>query len=93
MRSYMLDSCAKAANNLRTERGIACEHLPTVVRAFTQTSRTMWESPLYFTQFVYKLYTVDSTVDFTISPLLIGEISPLSTLPITDTTFYKKGEI
>lgn len=92
-KQFILIACAKAADKLRKLRGIACVQLPTGNRQLAAIPQDLWVSTLSFTQFVYKLCTGESTAKFAVSSLLIAEISPLSTTPITDTTFYKRGEI
>lgn len=92
-RQFILTACAKAADKLRKLRGIVCVQLPTGRRQLAAIVQTLWVNTLPFTQFVYKLCTGESTAKFAVSSLLITEISPLSTMPITDTTFYKRGEI
>ena len=89
----LLSGCVKHANNLWQFRGIVCEMFSTVLR-ITRVSRvTMWVTSAAFAHTVYTFYTANSTAKMQVSYLLKWVFSPLSTLPITDTTFYKKGEI
>ena len=85
--------CVKRANNLWQIRGIVCEMFSTVLRITRASRVTMWVTSVTFTHTVYTFYTANSTAKMQVSYLLERVFSPLSTLPITDTTFYKKGEI
>ena len=89
----LLSSCVKHANNLWQFRGIVCEMFSTVLRITRASRITMWVTSAAFTHTVYTFYTANSTAKMQVSYLLKWVFSPLSTLPITDTTFYKKGEI
>ncbi len=92
MRNMVFD-CVKPAKNLRKLGGIACESFSTTLWQTRIDAASMWVTGTTFAHTVYTLYTVVSTPKKNILPLSAVYLSPLSTRPITDTTFYKKGEI
>lgn len=92
MRNTLL-VCVKHVKNLRKIEGIVCERFSTGIHQDLHMVVNMWVNTPTFTQTVYTFYTVVSTRKIHTSSLLNGRLSPLSTWPITDTTFYKKGEI
>ena len=88
-----ITTCAKHANNLWQISGIVCVMFSTVLRTTHITRIGMWVTSSTFARTVYTLYTATSTAKKNFLYLLQWVFSPVSTLPITDTTFYKKGEI
>lgn len=89
----LLATCVKHANNLWQVRGIVCAMFSTVLRTTYVTRVAVWVTSAAFARTVYTLCTIASTAKMSFPYLLQWAFSPLSTLPITDTTFYKKGEI
>ena len=82
--------CAETVNNLRISLRIIRVRLSTEYAARRNHAISLWVSTPIFTRFAYNLYTQYSTMNFTQSPQLVSLFSPLSTVPITNTTFSKK---
>ena len=88
----MPKACGNESENLRTIDGTMCVRLSTDLLYTYDASTTMWvkvpKTPLVVTF----LFTELSTYISRRITLLVPQLYPLSTAPITSTTNFKKGE-